>query len=328
MAFGIDRRGRGTSNNYSLMGGTVEWCDLNSNDQPDENWKDLGCMPSLNINISSQNITHQCAKEGLLTTDATVVSQVEPTITGAVDEMKAETLALIGLGDADTLTQAAVADLAIGLWVPNPNYTGTDQIDKSIQARSYSLFTDGTNIEAGGSGATFTHNGATMIYATTNDTFDLVSMDINSVTFPFGQDGISYDSDKAIIYIDGSDLTSTAVQVAIDAEVAAAPADALPSSKYIVLPIIASGAIAEKTHDRIVFLSKPSKTIALRFFGINAKTDEKITAIMPKATLFPQGDINLISATGFASFQFNGSLEKNTNYLSSGKGFYEIIKAI
>lgn len=67
---------------------------------------DLGNCPEFSFNISLEKLEHFSSRGGLRAKDKEVISQISPGVTFTLDEISAENLALLSLGEIEEVTQA------------------------------------------------------------------------------------------------------------------------------------------------------------------------------------------------------------------------------
>jgi hypothetical protein len=69
--------------------------------------RDLGNAPAFSFNVAIEKLEHFSSRGGLKAKDKTIISQITPSCAFSLDEITADNLALLTLGDIETVTQTA-----------------------------------------------------------------------------------------------------------------------------------------------------------------------------------------------------------------------------
>lgn len=93
------------TDNYTLGKGVVYFDQLVNGAYQGE--RDLGNAPEFNFSISIEKLEHYSSRGGLSAKDKEVISQMTPSLAFTLDEVTKENLALLTLGDIETVSQAS-----------------------------------------------------------------------------------------------------------------------------------------------------------------------------------------------------------------------------
>lgn len=92
------------TDNYQLGKGIIYFNQLKDGAYLGE--RDLGNAPSFTFSIALEKLEHYSSRGGLKAKDKEIISQMTPSVSFTLDEVNADNIALLTLGDSETITQA------------------------------------------------------------------------------------------------------------------------------------------------------------------------------------------------------------------------------
>jgi len=93
--------------NYTLGKGVVYFNRKDSVTGLSSGERDLGNAPAFSFNVALEKMEHFSSRGGLKAKDKSIISQITPACAFSLDEITAENLSLLTLGDIETVTQTA-----------------------------------------------------------------------------------------------------------------------------------------------------------------------------------------------------------------------------
>ena len=310
--------------------------------------RDLGNAASFNMSIAIEKLEHFSSRSGLKSKDATVVTQMTPSISFVLDEVNVDNFKLMFMATSSDITQSADDDLSYNIDVstmPNDYITPGRYIDLGDyrDVGVYTLTWDGgvggvplrgETITGGTSSATAvvinvvtgSTTAAGTIYVDTiggtppfqeNEAVTTTTLTSGTLNHPTGTTGL--DATSGLVF----DVTTVAVS-----DTSTFGTDFDKTDDYVLdsdsgrIYIVPGGALDEiaeditvefavlaGTYTEIYGFNETSIEGRLRFVSDNPEGDNR-EVFIPRADLTPEGDVTMIGEE-YQQLSFTGEMLKD-----------------
>lgn len=287
-----------------------------------EGERDLGNAPAVSVNISLEELAHYSSRGGLRAKDKKIISQISPVLNFTLDEESADNVALLFMGEKESVTQAADAEASATFTSKAARYFDLGYRGVGIQSLPYNTLTSAFNVGATVTGGTSAATGTIRAIVETDATTGALLLTNVSGTFqdaetltddggtPGGATSAGADSfittnlgitDGTTVYEQGTDYTVDSATGRVYITATSNIADATDLTAHFVVPA--------QTYTRIKGLATTEVVGMLRFVSDNPAGPQKELRIW-STSLTPTGDTAYIG-DDWSTMSFVGEILKD-----------------